>query len=478
MHSPRVRVPHIALLALLFSSPADAVPLQNAPDWKHTIENAKPHQVIELPAGSISLGDVIVPPGVQVHGAGAEMTTVVSAGHKDGFFLSSGSKLSDLTVREALENGVHVSKAVGVNVTNVRSIACLTGLLVDHADQFRGTNLVLAKNRSGGSLLTVSNSAIINCTIVDDTAIGLTVSRANHVAIFNNLILNLPTAVYLADNNIALTLDNNLYVANYIGKLEGEVARTTLPGWQRITANDAHSLSLPVEFKDASAGDYRPINTLFWAPSISVVSGWAAASASSYNAPVADIAGRQRHQSIGAYEPSLPACRPPNGSFTIRSDYGVKSAGLYTTDGIRIVTLFQNLPLHQGNHEFWIPARDDRNRPIPPGSYEVRVVESRLRNRYLGLAGNFGRTSNRLDNCSWAEEMFAFDPLDRIYIAQNSFENGMGVRAFDTMYVNPRWMMPGGGGTVGLAAESQWLYYLQKNGGNKYNLRRNQSRLR
>lgn len=463
---------HFAILLTLLAIPSSAHTLQNGSEWKQKIEAAKPSQIIELPAGTISVGDVTVPPGVHVRGAGAEKTTLVAAGYKDGFVLCAGSTLSELTVRAASENGVHVTKATGVSVSCVKTIACLTGLLVDHADRFRGTNLVLAKNRSGASLFADSASALINCTIVDNIAIGLTVSRSNHVTIFNNVIVNSPTAVNLADNNMALSLDHNLYVANNIGKLEGEVARTTLPGWQRITGQDAHTLSLAVEFKAPKDGDYSPKNSLYWAPSQSVVSGWAVPAQNGIAAPGIDIMGQKRHQSVGAYEPTLPSSRPPDGFFNIVSADGVKSAGLFTHNGVRLASLFQNLPLPHGKHDFWVPARDDRNSPIPPGSYELRVVESHLSNIYLGLAGNFGQSSNRLDNCSWAEEMFAFDAEDRIYIAQNSFENGMGVRAFDTQYTVPRWMMPGGGGTVGIATDSRWLYYLQKSSKDKYNLRR------
>ena len=68
--------------------------------------------------------------------------------------------------------------------------------------------------------------------------------------------------------------------------------------------------------------------------------------------------------------------------------------------------------------------------------------------------------------------MIGFDGQDRIYVLQNSFENGQGVRAFDAAYENPRWMMPGGGGTVGWATDDQWLYYLQKRPGGKFLLRK------
>ncbi len=356
----------------------------------------------------------------------------------------------------------------------------LTGILLDHAGQTRCENLVIAGNRTGAVVSAAADTTLVNCSLVDNQAIAITVSGSQHVAIFNNLFVGSPTAIYVGRDQPGLALDHNLYRANLIGKLEGEATRVTLPSWQRISGQDAHSLAATVDFTDIAKQDYRPTSVQQWAPIRATTSDWGAAESTGFAAPKSDIDGKDRvgQVDLGAYEIAFPAPRPPDGQFDVSSDQGVVSAGVFDATGVQLCTFFQNQPLPRGEHAFWLPDRDNQNRPLPAGNYEVRVVESQLTNPYLGLAGNFGASSDRLDNCSWPEEMFAFDGQDRLYIAQNSFENGMGVRAFDATYTKPRWMMPGGGNTVGVATDDAWIYYLQKISDDakspqpKYNLRK------
>ena len=191
-------------------------------------------------------------------------------------------------------------------------------------------------------------------------------------------------------------------------------------------------------------------------------------------APTTDIAGSARAGRIGlgAFEASFAQSRQADGAITVADGGKLVSAALYRRDGSMLTELFQNLPLPAGEHRFFVPARDQSNQPIPPGDYELRLVESALVNRYRGLAGNFATSSARADNCSWPEEMIAFDAEDRVYVLQTSFENGQGVRAFDAAYAKPRWMMPGGGDTVGWATDQRWLYYLQAREGGRFVLRK------
>lgn len=462
-----------ATLVLLLTISAGGKPSALTPqDWKQQIESARPNTVVSLPAGVIQLGSVTVPRGVILRGAGAERTTLSAGASGNGISLSTGSTLSDLTIRDARETGVRVQNGDNVTISRIRVVGCLTGLVIDNSARCRIESSAIVKNRTGVSLIGARDSGVVNCSLVDNSAVALTVAGANRVAVFNNLLVNTPTAVYFARNNTALSLDYNLYVANYFGKLEGEAARTTLFSWRRISGQDAHSVALAISFVDPANDNYRPATRLPWAPFTSTAAGWAVPALGGSAAPAVDITGTRRSVCLGAYETPGLATRPPDGAFSIASDDGLKSAGIYTRDGVRLVTLFQNVPLHRGRHPFWLPSRDDRNRPLPAGEYQLRLVESHLGNRYIGLAGNFGRSSNRLDNCSWAEEMFAFDDRDRLYIAQNSFENGMGVRAFDAEYRTPRWMMPGGGGTVGVATDARWIYYLQQQAPARYILRR------
>jgi hypothetical protein len=448
---------------------------QDGTAWKQKIESAKAGQIITLPAGELAIGDVTIPTGVKVCGAGNDKTIINAAAYKTGFIIrgNKGVELSDLSVRNARETGILVSKASKVTISRLKVIGNLTGLLLDNVVQGKVENLVVAKNRTGASMAGNSKTSMANCSFVDNYSIALTVAHANSVAVFNNLFVNSPTAVYLTRDNKNLAMDYNFFLASFIGKFESEATRTTLAGWQRISKQDAHSLSMSIEFADAINDNYRTVSKLFWAPTLATTSDWGVGKLLGYSAPKNDIDGNKRNGSVdlGAYEISFVTDRKPDGYFNITSADGVKSAGLYNADGVNVAIFFQNKPLSKGKHPFWLPGRDNQNRPLLVGKYEVRVVESQLSNAYLGLAGNFGKSSDRLDGCSWAEEMFAFDTKDRLYIAQNSFENGMGVRAFDPSYTTPRWMMPGGGGTVGVATDATDIYYLQKNAGS-YNLRK------
>lgn len=444
-------------------------------DFVKKLAGAKKGAVIQLQAKTYNVGDLIVPDGVTLRGAGYDKTVIDAAGHKNGLTISGkGATVSDLCVRNARETGVLASGGDTIVLSRLKIASNLTGLLISDVTRGRLENLLVIKNRTGASLAGDSSTSMANCSFVDNLSIALTVSKADRVAIFNNLFVNSPTALYLTRNNRELALDYNFTIASFYGKLEGEVSRTTLPGWQRISNQDAHSLTAPLTFTDPATENYRVASTLSWSPNLATTSDWGTPMLNGFTAPKTDIANQPRVENydLGAYETNFPVASKPDGAFEITSEEGVKSAGLYDAQGVSVATFFQNMPLAKGKHSFWLPARDTQNRPLPAGDYEVRVVESQLTNPYLGLAGNFGESSNRLDNRSWAEEMFAFDDLDRLYIAQNSFENGMGVRAFDAEYSTPRWMMPGGGDTVGVATDADFIYYLQRQAEGQYNLRK------
>ena len=438
---------------------------------------AKAGDVITLEARTYQAGDLIVPEGVSVRGAGFDKTTIDAKGFNTGISLSGGSKsaVSDLTVRNAMENGILVKGAAQVSISRIRLLGNLTGLLIEKTAGGTVENLILYANRTGAILSNCQSIGLMNCSFVNNSAVALSISGNQDAAVFNNLFVNSPTAVMVSANNESLLLDHNLYFASFIGKLEGEVARTSLPGWQRLTGFDAHSIHMPVQFADASKEDFRPVSTLPWSPDLATTSGWGTKKLGIFSAPATDILGQKRDgvTDLGAFEVTFPQTRKPDGTFTITAADGAKSAALFNADNVQVATLFQNLPLPVGKHNFWVPARDSWNRPLAAGQYQVRLVESQLTNPYLGLAGTFNPTGKLSDSRSWPEQMFAFDAQDRLYILQDSFENGMGVRAFDAAYETPRWIMPGGAGNVGAAVDATWLYYLQKlPAGAGYNLRK------
>ncbi len=439
---------------------------------------AKPGDVITLEARTYEAGDLTVPDGVSVRGAGFAKTALDAKGFKNGLLISGGSKavLADFSVQNAGENGIAVKAAVQPTLSRLRLSSNLTGLLLESVDGGRVENVIINNNRTGAIIATSKSTSLVNASFVGNSAIALSISGNTNVAVFNNLFVNSPTGVMVSANNQNLRLDHNLYFASFIGKLEGEVSRTSLPGWQRLTGFDAHSVTMPVDFADAAKEDFRPVSTLPWSPDLATTSGWGAVKLGDFVAPAEDIVGQKRNANtdLGVFEVTIPQTRKPDGTFTISSADGVKSAALYNANNIQVAALFQNMPLPVGKHNFWVPTRDSWNRPLPTGDYEVRVVESQLTNPYLGLAGTFNPTGKLADSRSWPEEMFAFDAQDRLYILQNAFENGMGIRAFDAEYENHRWILPGGIGNVGAAVDATSLYYLQKKpvAGAGYDLRK------
>lgn len=471
--------PRLAAGAALMAVGLSAVISAHAADQEDLTKQlaaAKKGAVIQLQPRTYEVGDLVIPAGVTLRGAGYNKTVIDAAAHKTGVVIrgNAGAAVSDLTVRNARETGVLVSQASDVSLSRLKISSNLTGLLLDKLTGGRLENLLVIKNRTGAALAQDTATSVANCSFVDNMAIALTISKANNVAVFNNLIVNSPTAVYLTKGNLQLGLDYNLYIASFYGKMEGEASRTSLPGWQRVSGYDAHSLTMPLSFADPGAEDYRTTSALSWDPTLASTSDWGATRLQGFAAPMADINGAKRTGSVdlGVFEISFPALRKPDGTFEISSEDGAKSAALFDADGVNVGPFFQNKPLHKGIHPFWLPSRDSQNRPWAPGNYQVRVTESQLSNTYLGLAGNFGKTSLNLDTCSYPEEMFAFDNQDRIYVAQNAFENGMGIRAFDAAYDTHRWMMPGGGNNVGVATDAEFFYYIQRQAPGQYNLRK------
>ncbi len=444
-------------------------------DVATTVKAAHSGEVVRIPAGTYAVDGLEVPAGVTLRGAGYQATILHAHGAANGLVLrGAGSAVSDLCVIEASESGILVQGAATALVARVAVRSCLSGVLSSGTSGLRIENAILSNNRRGAVITGSSDATLVNCTMVGNQVLALSVSGGRHITIFNNVFTGCPTGVWIAKETEGLRLDANLYATNIIGTRSGDPARATLFAWRRLTGHDVHSVDLGVVFADVATGDFHPLSRLAWNPTLATTSDWGLTELDGVRAPAADIDGAPRSGGVdlGVYESSFPSPRQADGTFAVTDGATVKSAALYHPDGRMLTELFQNLPLPAGQHAFYVPTRDQSNQPIAAGGYELRLVESGLVNRYRCLAGNFARTSTLADNCSWPEEMIAFDRQDRVYVLQNSFENGQGVRAFDSSYEHPRWMMPGGGGTVGWAADDRWLYYLQARDGGRFVLRK------
>lgn len=440
------------------------------------LNRAKPGTVVQLPAGTFPVKELVIPPGVSLKGAGYEQTILDATGAKNGVIITdnSGVTLSDLTIRGALESGVILRKSKNVTVRNVKLSGNLTGLLLDTVTGGRVENAIIINNRTGFSLSHATDSVLVNCTVANNSAIAASITHADHVAVFNNLFINSPTGIFCGSTNKRFSLDANLYIANFIGKMEGETTRATLAAWQALSGFDRHSVVLPIRFTDSTKENYHPVSSLEWAPVNATSSNWGLTKLGDFTAPKHDIDGNSRikNPDLGVYETILmtqpttgaetirTAAWKPDGQFTVKDGLGVTSAGLYTKDGTQVALLFQNLPLSAGVYPFELPHRDFQGQPIPDGDYELRVVESKLSTQYLGLAGSYGLSSDMKDSNSWAESMYTFDDKDRVYVGQGWNENHHGLRAFDTEYKTVRWMMLGDDRPTGMVAEGAYLYVM------------------
>src|SRR5687768_15172040 len=86
---------------LMLSSLADVGHTDAA--LKARIEAAKSGTTVKLPAGIVKLGDISIPVGVSLQGAGYNLTTIDATGFRNGLVIQGGrgATISDFTVRGA-----------------------------------------------------------------------------------------------------------------------------------------------------------------------------------------------------------------------------------------------------------------------------------------------------------------------------------------------------------------------------------------
>jgi hypothetical protein len=417
------------------------------------ITAAKSGETVQLPAGPIDVGDVVVPSGVSVVGAGYKQTILNATGFGDGLIVRDGHdvRIADLTIKGARGSALSVRKGSNIRIERVRLLDSATGLLLNDATDARAENVIAANNRVGVVVARGVKCAIVNCTIADNASLALSLTGDRDCAVFNNLIVNSQTGVYCTRDNANVAIDHNVYVTQFTGKIAGEATRRSVDAWRDLSGQDRHSVSMTVDFADVKAGDYRPTSPLAWSPSRATSSDWGVKELNGVQAPEKDIDGAARAGDVdaGAFEVSFPKSRPASGTFTVPSSDGVTSAGLYTKDGNNVAMLFQNLPLRAGSYEFWIPSRTFTGDPMPAGEYELRLVQSDLKLEYIAAAGNSGKSNAIQDLASVEPQCVTFDEHDNVVLTQLGFENNQHVRSFDPNFDNNRWVLKGGGNSVG-----------------------------
>ncbi|MCY2995095.1 MAG: right-handed parallel beta-helix repeat-containing protein [Planctomycetota bacterium] len=433
------------------------------------LAQARPGAVVELPAGTFA-GGFTVPPGVTLRGAGCQRTVIEARGAAVAVKLTGkGARVENLSVTSS-GVGIDMSAAEDVAVRRVLIVGGTTGIRAGQVDQATIENVIVARALIGISLNQARRSTVANCTVFTADACGLSVSQATDTAVFNNVVVHAGTGVVVGGENRNLALDYNLYVALTIGKLEGQLQRPSLPTWRDVTGGlDAHSVQLNVDFANPHKNDFHPVTTLSWNPSRIVTADWGVPELAGHKAPLTDLDGQPRAGAydLGVFEaPDMPA-RPADGQFQIAADEGLKSAGVFTPDNRAVSYLFQGLPLKKGVYGFTLPTRDLFGRPIPPGNYELRVVESQVDWIYRGMAANAGAGPTADESDSIHVGLVAYTPDNQLLTASGWSERHINLRLGDPATGKARWVFEGSADSTGLCLDGAGRIYLARNGADK-----------
>ena len=195
--------------------------------------------VIRVPEGTHAVGELAIPAGVSLVGAGPGKTVLDAATSGDAIVIKGdGVTISDLSIRAARQSGVLVRGASKVTLARIDVRHCLTGILADGAADLRIENSVAAGNRIGIALTRSRASTVVNCTLVDNLVLALSIAGGERAVVFNNVFTGSPTAVSISRELAGVHLDANLYSANLIGAMGGEVPRASLFGWRRLPGFD------------------------------------------------------------------------------------------------------------------------------------------------------------------------------------------------------------------------------------------------
>ena len=274
------------------------------------------------------------------------------------------------------------------------------------------------------------------------------------------------TAIVVGGVNERLAIDYNLYSGLSIGKFAGQLQRPTLPTWRDVSGGlDAHSVQFSVAFANPAQNDFHPVSTLSWNPARSNTAGWGIAELARHRAPRSDLDGQPRVEpfGVGALEAPIATKQIADGQFGIDTDDGLKSAGLFTPDDRAIGYLFQGLPLKKGTYGYMLPAHDLFGRPIPPGNYELRIVESRVDWSYRGMTANAGVDNTPENADSVHVGLVAYTPTGELLTASSWSERHINLRLSDPATARAKWVFQGAADCTGLCVAGDGRIVLVRN---------------
>ncbi len=454
------------------ASPGAEVAPVRAKSLADAIASAEPGDTIVLPAGVFEAG-VTLPPRVSLRGAGYRKTILDARKAEVGLAIErgEGAEIADLTVWGASKTGVLVAGVANVALRRLRTTGGLGGVNFVDVTGGRIENVISDENRYGIVISGGRDNSVVNCTVARNSSLGLSFPSGDETLAFNNCIADCATGVFLGEAARRVRLDHNLYFTLFVGKMAGQLGRKTLGDWQSLSGQDPHSVQLRVAFRDANNGDYRPAGTLPWSLERVATADWGTALLQGVKAPESDVDGSARagRYDVGAFEVAPPATFPraPDGTILVRTDAGIKSAGVFAPDGREVAYLFHNLPLPAGPHPFWLPPRDFEGRPIAAGTYELRTVESAFSWEYLRWIGDSGQVFPPSKTAAVQPSWCVFDGAGRLIVGQGWSEDATNLRGYDAATGRWLWAFGGSSDLHGLALADDDAIYMLKPSGTK-----------
>jgi hypothetical protein len=412
--------------------------------------------LIVLPAGTFP-GGIRLPDGVGLRGAGYLATTLEARAVEVGLTIAGGegAEIADLSIAGARKTNLLVRDASHVAIRRVRSTGGIHGVYFADVVDGRIENVISAGNRYGIQVNGGRGNSVVNCTLADNTNIGLSLASGVGPSAFNNCIVGGATGVFVGEKVEGLRLDHNLYFSLFVGKMAGQVGRRSLGDWTYLSGLDPHSVQLPVTFRDPKAGDYRPKGSLRWSFERAATSDWGTSDLGGIKPPDRDIDDQPRvgRFDVGVCEVSLTPPRPADGVLEVHSGDGLKSAGIF---GRRHVVdyLFHNLPLPEGKYPYWLPARDFLGGRIAAGTYELRAVEAAHHWQYLGWVGDTGAAYPPGHTASVGLSSVAFDDHGHLLAGQGWSEDTTNVRGYEASTGKIVWTFGGSSNMNGFALGS------------------------
>jgi len=431
---------------------------------------------LTLPAGEIKLADLNVPDGAVIEGAGVDKTIIDADGAETAFLLSGvkNVKISDLTIRNVTSAGVIVIDSSNVDIQRVRVTKAVVGVSASNSTNVSVVN-ALVDHADAGISFKKTSGVVGNCTFASIATACVSLTDSGNMLIANNIFADALMAVAFNGDCSKARSDYNLFSCFTAGRMEGQNGRIHLATWRTVSRTEKHSLVPGIDFASRENGDFTPTAMLSWLPSRNTVEGWGIgewkADGLVFTAPKEDLFKRARLNTdaptLGAIEVArLTREMPPaDGTFEISADAGVKSAGVFTKDGVLIRYLFHDLPLRKGTYRFVLPGgRTELNEAIAAGEYEVRVAEADLDIDYRGFTGNLGAGSALIDaNCgSLAYVAWASD--GNLLLANGWQEKHMNVVKLDLATGKGLWAFKGSAANMGVVDDGQGTLWFVRGG--------------